>query len=264
MADPFLSIGSSGSAVSRLQNSLKLAGFDPGVDGIFGKHTLKALKAFQKAHHIESRSGIAGPQTWLALGSAVPAQNADDFHAAPVARRQAAEGSAGPDRSTAAPAASPVKGGGPAVHVDVPWISEGPPWTECKPTSIRMAALAGAHANENNRLTNPAQERAYIDSELNAHRPVVVGVDHQYGSGSKRHVVVITGRGTDDNGTYYTFNDPGSGGAAEGKDTRLQNRFRVAPDGSLFRAAVIPGPGQKVVNQQYNVWSVMKNRESGG
>jgi hypothetical protein len=265
MSDPVLSIGASGPAVWKLQTELKRAGFDPGVDGFFGKNTRKALRAFQKANHLASKKGIAGQRTWLALASAVPPQTGDDFRAAPVARREESNRGVGPERSTAAPSAPPSRGGGLEVHVDVPWISEGPPWTGCKPTSIKMAALAGAHANEDNRITDPAKERAYIDSELSAGRPVVVGVDHQYGSGSRRHVVVITGRGTDANGRkFYTFNDPGCGGAAEGKDTRPQNRFLVGPDGALFRSAVIPGPGQKVVNQQYSVWSVMKNRESGG
>src|SRR5215468_1634350 len=64
-----LKVGSSGPAVSRLQQSLKEKGFDPGVvDGQFGPGTEAAVIAFQKSEGLAA-DGIAGPQTLAMLGS---------------------------------------------------------------------------------------------------------------------------------------------------------------------------------------------------
>ena len=60
--------GSRGSLVADLQRSLAAKGFNPGgVDGDFGPHTRAALTSFQRANHI-AVDGVAGPQTWRALG----------------------------------------------------------------------------------------------------------------------------------------------------------------------------------------------------
>lgn len=65
-----LKIGASGPEVSELQRELAGAGFSPGaVDGDFGPLTQHAVVAFQKARHL-SPDGIAGPNTWGALGHA--------------------------------------------------------------------------------------------------------------------------------------------------------------------------------------------------
>lgn len=62
-----LQINSRGSQVVKLQKELKAAGLAVGrADGIFGAHTLKALKTFQKRHHL-AVDGVAGPNTWRAL-----------------------------------------------------------------------------------------------------------------------------------------------------------------------------------------------------
>jgi hypothetical protein len=156
----------------------------------------------------------------------------------------------------AAASASTANGSIPGIqdHVNVNWKTEGPPWTGCKPTSIAMARSAGVNPQENSRITNPAQGTAYINAQLAEHKPVVVGVDHPGG----RHVVVVTGRGVDQNGhTFYTFNDPGTANPAVGRDTRPQNRFYVNGNGGLYRPAT--GLGGGVVNMPYSVWSVMKN-----
>ncbi|MBI3726618.1 peptidoglycan-binding protein [bacterium] len=66
---PTLRFGSRGSAVVTLQHDLAKKGFSPGAaDGIFGSHTLAAVKAFQAAHHL-AVDGIVGPITWSALES---------------------------------------------------------------------------------------------------------------------------------------------------------------------------------------------------
>jgi peptidoglycan hydrolase-like protein with peptidoglycan-binding domain len=66
-SQPTLSYGSTGSAVSTMQQDLARAGFNPGgVDGNFGPNTQAALKRFQSAHGL-TQDGICGPQTWAAL-----------------------------------------------------------------------------------------------------------------------------------------------------------------------------------------------------
>ncbi len=74
-----LRIGSSGSAVTRLQQQLLAAGFDPGgIDGHFGQQTRSAVIAFQRARGL-GVDGIAGNETLRAIGgtsSFEPAQPA--------------------------------------------------------------------------------------------------------------------------------------------------------------------------------------------
>ena len=63
---PMLRKGSRGEAVRELQSRLMERGYDLGVcgaDGIFGKKTLAAVKAFQRDCGIQM-DGIAGPVTW--------------------------------------------------------------------------------------------------------------------------------------------------------------------------------------------------------
>ena len=49
--------------VLEIQKALKVAGFDPGpLDGIRGRQTIAAIKAFQQQHGLEA-DGIVGPQT---------------------------------------------------------------------------------------------------------------------------------------------------------------------------------------------------------
>ncbi len=59
--------GDTGMLVLILQNALRNAGYDPGpLDGIFGRRTLSAVLAFQKANRITA-DGVVGPRTWAAL-----------------------------------------------------------------------------------------------------------------------------------------------------------------------------------------------------
>lgn len=57
-----------------------------------------------------------------------------------------------------------------------------------------------------------------IDEELEAGRPAIAGVSYrkqdgvEYNEGVTDHFVLITGRGQDEAGTFYTFNDPAQGG----------------------------------------------------
>lgn len=59
--------GAQGEDVRQLQISLVSWGYDPGEpDGIFGKKTEAAVKAFQKAQGLTA-DGVCGPKTWAAL-----------------------------------------------------------------------------------------------------------------------------------------------------------------------------------------------------
>lgn len=75
---PALRLGSDGSDVEFLQQTLKEWGYDPGpIDGIFGARTERAVKDFQTAKRL-SVDGIVGKNTWTALTantSAPPATN---------------------------------------------------------------------------------------------------------------------------------------------------------------------------------------------
>ena len=66
----FLSLGSRGPTVTRLQRRLKSLGFNPGaLDGDFGPATQAAVIAFQKSSGLLA-DGVAGPRTLKALGLA--------------------------------------------------------------------------------------------------------------------------------------------------------------------------------------------------
>jgi peptidoglycan hydrolase-like protein with peptidoglycan-binding domain len=70
MAEPTLKKGAKGQAVKDLQDALKALGQQPGaIDGVFGKKTEDAVKAFQTLHGIDV-DGVAGPITWLNIDEA--------------------------------------------------------------------------------------------------------------------------------------------------------------------------------------------------
>ena len=67
----YLKYGSSGSAVTDLQNKLNKLGYNCGTaDGVFGNKTLSAVKSFQKAHKL-GVDGIVGPKTTAAINNAI-------------------------------------------------------------------------------------------------------------------------------------------------------------------------------------------------
>lgn len=66
-AMPILHPGASGAAVKTLQTALNKHGAHLVVDGSFGPHTVKAVKAFQKIKKL-GVDGVVGSKTWKALG----------------------------------------------------------------------------------------------------------------------------------------------------------------------------------------------------
>ncbi|MCU0565312.1 MAG: peptidoglycan-binding protein [Oculatellaceae cyanobacterium Prado106] len=72
-AQALLRQGDSGAEVVRLQDLLRTAGFFPSSStGFFGPVTPDAVQAFQRARRLEA-DGIAGGQTWSALGAGTSA-----------------------------------------------------------------------------------------------------------------------------------------------------------------------------------------------
>ncbi len=69
MAEPTLKKGSEGQAVKDLQTALHELAYSVVADGVFGKKTEDAVKAFQEASGIEV-DGIVGPITWLNIDEA--------------------------------------------------------------------------------------------------------------------------------------------------------------------------------------------------
>lgn len=63
---PVLRLNSQGYDVTVLQTHLIRAGFRVFADGVFGKHTEEAVKAFQTTRKLTA-DGIVGPATWDAL-----------------------------------------------------------------------------------------------------------------------------------------------------------------------------------------------------
>ncbi len=73
---PVLQKGSSGPAVTGLQQKLAALGFPPGViDGQFGIQTQNAVKAFQRSRGL-SADGIVGGATWAAISTAPTTKSA--------------------------------------------------------------------------------------------------------------------------------------------------------------------------------------------
>ncbi|TWT42098.1 N-acetylmuramoyl-L-alanine amidase [Phycisphaerae bacterium RAS1] len=108
------------------------------------------------------------------------------------------------------------------------------------------------------------QGRKYIDRELEAGRPVVVGVSHADKSYNvdklTDHFVLITGRKRDTAGnTTYMYHDPASG--SKGADTNSNNRFSIeSGTGKMYRDGKIADGG--VVSRRFEVAMVRRNEEA--
>lgn len=182
------------------------------------------------------------------------------------------------------------------VHLKVPWYSQhfdhgnvkgGP--KACNPMAKEMMATGENTATPGSREApwnfniadskdtagrinpNPALARdgsAYIDAQLDAGKPVLVGVMWRTPTpggnlGNADHYVVITGRDVDAQGrAFYTFNDPAPMDEAKGADTREQNRFFVDEGtGMLFREGLQLPPGKmRTADARYEVSQVRKNQ----
>lgn len=74
--DQVLREGNTGRAVTQLQTSLKMIGYDPGVvDGSFGPRTRAAVEVFQQAQDLPV-NGTVAPATQTAIAQALEAMSA--------------------------------------------------------------------------------------------------------------------------------------------------------------------------------------------
>lgn len=153
--------------------------------------------------------------------------------------------------------------------------------TACFRAATAMARTAGARVSDPSRRIQVASSadgnginvdrqaaqrgRDYIDGQLAAGRPVVVGVNHKGGRNVGNvdaitdHFVVVTGRGVDAQGrTYYTFNDPATRNASRGADTNANNRFYVDErTGNLYRPGNVASG--LVVDRRFDVSMIRPN-----
>jgi len=285
------------------------------VDGIVGKQTWGALKkGTPAANHAAATAGSATAAPAKAAAAkaspATAAQHTDGAAASDSAARAAAErnkdsfsggANAGTHSATASATAAPATVDAKKdVHLNVPWYDQTkgghgftPGTSSCLLASNAMAQSAGARPlnggvgvavakskDSSGHITvdgNKGREgQAYIDKQLDAGKPVVVGVSHSGqrisgndgGRGVSDHYVTITGRGVDAQGRqYYTFNDPVAIGRSDlGKDTRPENRFYVdQKSGMLYRPK--PSPPSSIsnsfassyINARYEVSMVRAN-----
>jgi peptidoglycan hydrolase-like protein with peptidoglycan-binding domain len=67
-----VTLGSRGDAVRTLQLQLRALGYEPGdIDGVFGKRTQAALRAFQSDQESLEVDGVFGPESAGALAQAL-------------------------------------------------------------------------------------------------------------------------------------------------------------------------------------------------
>lgn len=178
-------------------------------------------------------AGHLGGQQWGGGPSSTQTTWSPNGNSMPAAVREA--------QVTAAPP-------GTQARANVPWISQfdssrvqdaGP--VACYRACRAMMAAVGLNqpAGTGNRIqvataengsgqvsvdpNGVQQGRAYIDRELDAGRPVTIGVSYKDAAYNvdniTDHFVVVNGRGVDEQGrTFYTFHDPGSN---NGQDLKL-------------------------------------------
>jgi peptidoglycan hydrolase-like protein with peptidoglycan-binding domain len=262
---PTVRVGSRGSVVQTLQARLQALGFSPGpIDGIFGSGTDAAVRAFQRSRGL-GVDGIAGPQTWGALYAA----------SAPPSQPQAPP-------SSWSPWTPPASGGGRrAVHLTVPFHGyQSNDRDGCFRRCTEMAAAVGVRVGgpdvriqvairedtKGHVTVDPVKAQqgvAYIDGELDAGRPVVVGVSYTDAAYNvddiTDHFVIITGRDTDpQRGVCYGFHDPASSYLSRGGDQNPANRFFFygSAAGGLYRPANSAAP---LGSTPYDVAMVRRN-----
>jgi peptidoglycan hydrolase-like protein with peptidoglycan-binding domain len=223
------------------------------ADGRFGRDGLLAL---QRAANF-SGLGDADGRTFSEYGVNLPANRArgvndrapegttraHDFQQADAVRRGNAERAGG-------------RGPGNEIQLNVPWFSqfdganvEGAGSTACYRATRSMGRAAGIDVppGTGNRIQVATGEdsvgrvqttrartdaaRGYIDQQLEAGRPVVVGVSHKDADYNQDkitdHFVMITGRGVDAQGRqFYSYHDP----ATTDRGTGTNQRFYVDPN----------------------------------
>ncbi|MBR6706184.1 MAG: peptidoglycan-binding protein [Clostridia bacterium] len=123
--------GSSGSAVTELQEALALLGYyQLKIDGKAGEATIRAIKAFQRDHGLKS-DGVAGPTTWASLSEAVAAASSEAAATSPASESPVPQGA--PEETAAGTQASDI-----GVETIIPAADETAPGSET-PVSVTQA-----------------------------------------------------------------------------------------------------------------------------
>lgn len=216
-----IGLNSQGPEVIRLKQALKDAGFYHGpVNDRMGKQGIDALRQAKTALGIGGPPDLAGEET---------------------IRRIA-------DRARTAP----------SLRVDVDFVSQFdarvPGDTVYQSASLKCdnaCEYMMRHTSDPEARVVPGQDDTkvnpfygggmadsnikYMESQLRAGKPVMIGVRHDQGTsntGNKNginHYLVATGIGTDARGrTYISFNDPAQYTAELGKDSNPENRLYLA------------------------------------
>lgn len=242
------------------------------ADGVFGPKTKAAMEAALGAQQSGATNTAASPRDAAAQPQRVAADPATQAGARTRNQGEGAnararvEGQLPPaanqDAQQAA-AAAPARAGDASTRT--PFYSQfvggngfTPGRTACfKAASAMTAAGGGNTLPVGNRIQVATGEdsrgrvtvspegvragRARIDSQLDAGRPVTVGISHKdarYNADRiTDHFVTITGRGVDEQGrTFYSFHDPATRHTNVGADSNTNNRFYVDPNtGNLYR-----------------------------
>lgn len=218
-------LGSTGPEVKELKQALKDAGFYQGpINDKMGQQGIDALNLAKTTLGIAGPADLAGPETLRQIR---------DF---------AADGAAS----------------------NVPFISQFDPQVpgdypgqgaslKCDNACELMMAKAGTRAGASNAMVTefhgggqaePAVQ--YLEQQLKAGHPVMLGVRHPQGSSGAsnlngiNHYVVATGVGIDSGGRkYIKFHDPAQTSAALGADTNAVNRLYLS-NGSFRQDATGP------------------------
>jgi peptidoglycan hydrolase-like protein with peptidoglycan-binding domain len=145
-----LSLGSTGTDVSALQQILKAAGFFtyPTITGYFGSLTEKALAAYQTAHGLDP-IGYTGPKTRgllnnlaVAAGSTIAAPSSTPSNASSPASPSTATTSSSP----IAPALFPIAAGYGGGGASSPTPDTTPPTISGTPSNMSVAATSASGA----------------------------------------------------------------------------------------------------------------------
>lgn len=215
-----IGLGSTGPHVKELKQALKDAGFYHGpVNDRMGQQGIDALKEAKTKLGIPGAADVAGAETL----------------------RQIREKGAG-------------------THVEVPFVSQFDPQVpgdypgqsaklKCDNACEVMMRKAGTEAGRGNGMVTEFHgggqaERSfqYLEQQLKAGHPVMIGVNHPHGSNTKsnlngiNHYLVATGIGVDRQGhRYIQFHDPAQQDPALGRDTNPENRLYLNERGGFVQ-----------------------------
>ncbi len=217
--------------VRTLQRALQRLGIAIEADGRFGPRTEAAVRGFQRAMDLRD-DGVVGARTWSALLARDAAPSVIRVPLPPVSEIPRSAGEVEAPWYSQFDAVHVERAGPVACFRACRAMARAIGVTVPPGTANRIqVAMSEDHLGRVVTTRDRTEEaRRYIDLELDAGRPVTVGVSHKdtkyNADGITDHFVLVTGRGTDGQGVYYSYNDPATGFASVGRG----QRFRVDPE----------------------------------